>query len=229
MGKLTPKQLKFVEEYLANQGHGANAAIKAGYSKKTAYAIASRLLKNVEIKKIIRDRTDKGLAKAQVTVERTLEHQAVIAYSDISDFLDFDEDGRPRLNLLKTPHMTKAIRSFGIHEPERIDEDSSVEPREIRSFTLTLWDKNAANRSLMQHLGMFEPDTEPGSEDADETVTMSDLDVARRIAYLLARGMDAALRDPPRNTPNNQPPAQGGEPVEKSPLPPAGDDGGAEK
>jgi len=43
--ELTPRQKKFVEEYLKN-GNGTAAAIEAGYSAKTAAGQASRLLKD---------------------------------------------------------------------------------------------------------------------------------------------------------------------------------------
>jgi phage terminase small subunit len=45
---LTPKQVRFVEEYLIDLNATA-AAKRAGYSKRTAYAQGQRLLKNVEI------------------------------------------------------------------------------------------------------------------------------------------------------------------------------------
>lgn len=41
MGKLTEKQKRFVREYKTNGGNGTQAAIKAGYSEKTARKIAS--------------------------------------------------------------------------------------------------------------------------------------------------------------------------------------------
>lgn len=43
--ELTPRQKKFVEEYLKD-GNGTAAAVAAGYSEKTAAAQASRLLKD---------------------------------------------------------------------------------------------------------------------------------------------------------------------------------------
>ncbi len=45
---LTPKQARFVEEYLIDLNATA-AAKRAGYSERTAYAQGQRLLKHVEI------------------------------------------------------------------------------------------------------------------------------------------------------------------------------------
>ncbi len=49
---LSPKQRLFLKNYL-NSWNATQSAIKAGYSKKTAYSQGQRLLKNVEIKNAI--------------------------------------------------------------------------------------------------------------------------------------------------------------------------------
>lgn len=53
--KLNIKQKLFADWYIKIM-HVTNAAIKAGYSKKTAYAIGSKLLKKVEIQEYIKVR-----------------------------------------------------------------------------------------------------------------------------------------------------------------------------
>ena len=45
---LTPKQQRFVEEYLVDF-NATRAAIRAGYSKKTAYSQGERLLRHAEV------------------------------------------------------------------------------------------------------------------------------------------------------------------------------------
>ncbi|WP_099974240.1 terminase small subunit [Lactobacillus terrae] len=49
---MTPKQELFVTEYLKDL-NATQAAIRAGYSEKTAYSQGQRLLKNVEVKSAI--------------------------------------------------------------------------------------------------------------------------------------------------------------------------------
>ncbi|MCL0330833.1 terminase small subunit [Apilactobacillus xinyiensis] len=49
---LTPKQVKFADEYIKS-GNGTDAAIKAGYSKKTASTISANNLAKEQIKKYI--------------------------------------------------------------------------------------------------------------------------------------------------------------------------------
>lgn len=50
--KLTAKQKRFCEEYIVDC-NATQAAIRAGYSKKTAYSMGQRLLKNVEVQSYI--------------------------------------------------------------------------------------------------------------------------------------------------------------------------------
>lgn len=55
--KLTAKQERFVQEYLICL-NATQAAKKAGYSEGTAYSQGQRLLKNVEVAKILKDARD---------------------------------------------------------------------------------------------------------------------------------------------------------------------------
>jgi phage terminase small subunit len=56
--QLTAKQQAFAAAYC---GDATEAAIKAGYQKKTAYSAGHRLLKNPEIAKIIREREQRKI------------------------------------------------------------------------------------------------------------------------------------------------------------------------
>lgn len=57
-GKLTVKQRKFADEYMIS-GNATEAAIKAGYKKKSAYSIAGQNLKKHEIIQYITERQKK--------------------------------------------------------------------------------------------------------------------------------------------------------------------------
>ena len=48
MPQLTSKRVRFIEEYLIDS-NATQAAVRAGYSPKTAYSQGQRLLKNVEV------------------------------------------------------------------------------------------------------------------------------------------------------------------------------------
>ena len=55
---MTPKQRRFVELY---NGNATEAAIAAGFSRKTARSIGQRILTNVDISEAIKAREDKKL------------------------------------------------------------------------------------------------------------------------------------------------------------------------
>lgn len=55
---MTAKQKRFCTEYLIDC-NATQSAIRAGYSKKTAYSVGQRMLKNVEVKKYIDEQFEK--------------------------------------------------------------------------------------------------------------------------------------------------------------------------
>lgn len=65
---LTAKQAAFVREYLVDL-NATQAAIRAGYSPKTAYSQGQRLLKNVEIQGEVQAAQAAAAEKAEITVQ----------------------------------------------------------------------------------------------------------------------------------------------------------------
>jgi phage terminase small subunit len=74
---LTPRQARFVEEYLVDS-NATQAAIRAGFSAKTAPQSASRLLTNVKIAAAIADAKAPVLAANQLTLDEHLRELAAI-------------------------------------------------------------------------------------------------------------------------------------------------------
>lgn len=81
---LNEKQKRFVLEYLIDL-NATQAAIRAGYSKKTAYSIGQENLKKPEIQKAIQAKQNKLQNKLEITQERVLEELAQVAFSKASD------------------------------------------------------------------------------------------------------------------------------------------------
>ena len=69
--KVTPRSRDFVDEYLVDL-NATQAAIRAGYSEKTAYSIGQRLLKNVEVQKMIANRMEERSKRTEITQDRVL-------------------------------------------------------------------------------------------------------------------------------------------------------------
>lgn len=106
MKKLTIKQKKFADEYIIS-GNATQAAINAGYSKKTCYSIGNENLKKPEIKSYIDERMKqldeeaiadqkeilKGLTRQARREEK--EYQVVVIqkpiYDDNGNFLGMEQ------------------------------------------------------------------------------------------------------------------------------------------
>lgn len=78
---LTPKQAAFVDEYLIDL-NATQAAIRAGYSERTANEQSARLLANVSVRKHIQARMDKRARDTGITAERVLQEIHDIAMAD---------------------------------------------------------------------------------------------------------------------------------------------------
>ncbi len=70
-GGLTPKQQRFCREFLVDL-NGTKASVRAGYSEKTAYSQASRLLKNVKVAARIAELQAETAKRLEVTVDSVM-------------------------------------------------------------------------------------------------------------------------------------------------------------
>ena len=81
---LTPKQERFVSEYLIDL-NATQAAIRAGYSEKTAQEQSSRLLSNVMVQQAVSDAQNRVAEKAEWSAADRLRMLAGIAEANIKD------------------------------------------------------------------------------------------------------------------------------------------------
>lgn len=126
--KLTDRQARFVDEYLIDL-NGTQAAIRAGYSKKTANEQAARLLAKVSIQQAIADAMKKRQVRTQITQDDVI--RDLCAVRDICM-------GRKKVKVVEV------IKSEGTISHEEIE----------KSF----FDPAGANRALEllgKHMKMF--------------------------------------------------------------------------
>lgn len=96
--QLNIKQQAFVEEYLKDF-NATQAAIRAGYSAKTAYSIGSRLLKDVEVSRAIKAH----VAERAMGADEVLLRLADIARGSLDDCVD----DRGNINIVKAKKAGK--------------------------------------------------------------------------------------------------------------------------
>lgn len=82
IANLTDKQKRFCEEYLIDL-NATQAAIRAGYSKKTADRIASENLKKLEIQNYLNGLMEKRSEDTGITAEKVVKELEIIAFSDV--------------------------------------------------------------------------------------------------------------------------------------------------
>lgn len=90
---LTPKQARFVAEYLVDL-NATQAAIRAGYRQKTAAEIGRQNLRKLDISIAIQSAMDKRSAATGIEADRVLREIARLAFFDIRKL--FNDDGTPK-------------------------------------------------------------------------------------------------------------------------------------
>ena len=90
---LTPKQEAFCREYLIDL-NGTQAAIRAGYSKRTANEQAAQLLAKLSIQEYLKTLMDARKERTQIDADWVLKRLAQDATADVADL--YDESGNLR-------------------------------------------------------------------------------------------------------------------------------------
>lgn len=102
---LTAKQKMFVQEYLVDL-NATQAAIRAGYSEKTACEQGARLLANVKVQRSIQEAMKKREKRVEVNQDYVISKLLEITEKEASDMPESD---------LKYGNKLKAIELLGRH------------------------------------------------------------------------------------------------------------------
>ena len=94
MANLTPKQQRFVEEYLIDL-NATQAAIRAGYSEKTAKVIAAQNLSKLNVQEAIEEAQSKRAEQTQIDAAYVLKRLVEIDQMDVLDIMDDQMKIRP--------------------------------------------------------------------------------------------------------------------------------------
>lgn len=103
--KLTPKQERFVSEYLIDL-NATQAAIRAGYSEKTARQMATENLSKPAIQEALRKARQRQQKRTEITADFVLNELMKIAS---------DEAGDETNSHLKYSNKMKALELLGKH------------------------------------------------------------------------------------------------------------------
>lgn len=151
MARLNEKQKRFAAEYLVDL-NATQAAIRAGYSEKTAYSQGQRMLKNVEVQAAIQEAKQKRSQRVEITQDRVLQEYARLAFFDPRKL--FEENGKPKDITALDDDTAAALAGLDVLE----EYEGSGEDRELVGYTkkYKLANKLGALDSLGKHLGLFD-------------------------------------------------------------------------
>lgn len=197
MAKLTAKQKRFCDEYLIDL-NATQAAIRAGYSEKTAYRTGADNLRKPQIEEYIAKRQKELSRSTEITQERVIKELALIAFSNNADYAHvvekkmkaevdgalvdvLDEDGKPVMYRTVEPVLTEELteeqkRALAVIKKGR-------DGLEVKSC-----DKVKALELLGKHLGIFTDKIEANVNDT----TRSEL--SELLAQRKARGDPDAFK-----------------------------------
>lgn len=188
---LTAKQKRFCDEYLIDL-NATQAAIRAGYSEKTAYRTGADNLRKPQIEEYIAKRQKELSRSTEITQERVIKELALIAFSNNADYAHvvekkmqveaggtlvdvLDKDGKPVMYRTVEPVLTEELteeqkRALAVIKKGR-------DGLEVKSC-----DKVKALELLGKHLGIFTDKIEANVNDT----TRSEL--SELLAQRKARG-----------------------------------------
>ena len=173
---LTPRQQRFVEEYLSDFC-GAAAARRAGYSETTAKEIAYEHLTKPHIRDAIQERAKQLSDKSGISVERWLREVGRIAFSDLRKL--FNKEG-----YLKEPHewdddTAATIASLEVGET-RTTKTSDGKWEQTRIRKVRTLDKKAALESLGKYFKVLTDKPELGVDDKYDRLIQRGIELAEK-------------------------------------------------
>ncbi len=149
--KLTNKQQRFCEEYLIDL-NATQSAIRAGYSKKTAYIIGHENLNKPNIEKYITKLMKKREDRTEITADMVIKELALLAFSDTGNL--FENNSLKHISDLPSD-VTRTLQEV----TSRVERTGSGEDTEYADIIkVKSYDKKGALDSLGKHFGIFEKD-----------------------------------------------------------------------
>ena len=113
--RLTLKQELFVYEYLIDL-NATQAAIRAGYSRKTAYSIGFENLKKPEIAKAIQVAANERIKRTEIDADWVLHEQVKVYKRCMQDLPILDKEGNPAGEYkFNAAGANRALESIGKH------------------------------------------------------------------------------------------------------------------
>jgi phage terminase small subunit len=164
--ELTKKQIAFCEEYIKDH-NGKKAAIRAGYARKNAEVAASKQLRIVKVKNYISDLEEEALARGEITKNRILRERSFIAFSDMRDYID---ENNQVVSIKELPReKVAAIKKVKNTTTKLFSDGENIGEKTVTEIELL--DKQRALSDLDKHSGLYEEKINIASRENSDAIT----------------------------------------------------------
>lgn len=162
---LSPKRRRFVEEYPKDL-NATQAAIRAGYSAKTARQQASQLLSKLNIQEAIAELVEERSQRCKVSADQVVGELVKMGFVNMMDYMRIGENGDPYVDLSAlTRDQAASIVEFTC---EDYKDGRGEDARDVRKIKIKLYPKIPALVELGKHLGLFKGGAAGGTPNATE-------------------------------------------------------------
>lgn len=153
--KLTEKQKRFCLEFMID-GNGAQAAIRAGYSKRTSQMIASENLTKPIVSDYLNKLRNELAERNKLKADDVIQELKALGFWNMQDFID---EGNVIKDITKLPReLTKSVVGIKVKQTFLPNPNGEGEPIEEITTELKMVDKRGALVDIGKHLGVFEKD-----------------------------------------------------------------------
>ena len=152
---MNARQQRFVEEFLLD-ANAKQAAIRAGYSPKSAEVNGPRLLRNAQVAALITEKQKERSERTRVTADMVVQELALHAFGVMGEF--FDKDTGRMLEVHEMPAEAQArLSTIEVLREKTHTTSDGVDKTTVNEaiVKLKVWDKIRSLELLGKHLGMF--------------------------------------------------------------------------
>jgi phage terminase small subunit len=182
---LSLRQARFAAEYVIDL-NGEKAAIRAGYSPKTAKFQASRLLTNVNLQVELSRLQAERARRTELSADWVLRRLIPLADANMADYMRADPiSGDPYFDFSRlTRDQTAALQEVTV---DSYVEGRGDDARKVKRVRFKLADKRAALVDIGRHLGMFTDKHEVTGKDGAPLMPAEPSKVALVLLNILSR------------------------------------------
>lgn len=185
--KLTMKQQLFVDEY-PKDWNATQAALRAGYSKRTAHVIGGQNLQKLAIQQALASKKELLAKKCGISTERLVKEWDCMAYQNPDDLIEIDGNGYATFR--KWQDIPESVKRSMSEIQTITHTDGRV------TFKVKFYNKQVALRNLGEMNGNYVERKEIGRPGEFEGLSDNELDDAiaedQRTLRQIAEGKTAA-------------------------------------